>query len=157
MTVWSFRYTFRQAFRASASEVYDWCTNYDTSDLRLMGEEGERRVQRFTDDLIELSDRAERNGSWVRTRKVVRLLPETHSWTSTYFVGPRRGSQFLYRVIPRGARASTLEFTGLQVEHTEQAPSKARRAAFSRNVARVDAATWRRISRAFHRDRAKGG
>ncbi|MGA7923465.1 MAG: hypothetical protein WCA77_05770 [Thermoplasmata archaeon] len=156
MAVWSFRYAFRQAFRAPAPIVYAWCTDYDAGDVRLMGEDGERTVEHLTDDLIELSDRTRRNGTWVRTQKVVRLNPEAYSWTSTYFVGPRKGSQFLYRVVPRGPRRSRLEFTGLQVEHNPGTLSADRKAAIARSVARVDAGTWRRLARALDLDVAAG-
>jgi hypothetical protein len=49
--------------------------------------------------------------------------------------------------VPKGPRASTLEFVGLQVERSARALTPAQLARRAREVAREDAATWRRLAR----------
>jgi hypothetical protein len=152
MSVWTMEYRFRQSFRVSPQAAFSWCTDYQSDDPGRMGDEGTRRVRWLSDDLVILTDHFKQGRSSVVKKKLVHLIPDRLSWTSTHLAGPIRQSQFLYSIHPRGRGRSYLEFTGLQVETRSQAPTPARRAAAARELRRVDSATWRQLARQLHSD-----
>jgi hypothetical protein len=132
---------------ASAEEAYRWATDYAPNDPARMGQVGRRRVERLADGTIVLTDTVRRDGRTITKKRLVRLRPRVRSWTNTHLAGPTRHSQFLYTIVPRGPRRSALEFVGLQVERTPRLLSRAQLARRARDVAREDAATWRRLAR----------
>lgn len=154
MAVWTMQYHFRQGFRAPATRAYAWCTDYDPDDLARMGDRGTRRIRWLADDVVILSDRFAGNGHPFTKEKLVHLMPDRLSWTSTHLAGPVQYSQFLYTIQRRGRARSFLDFTGLQVESRRGAPTRARRTAAAEQLRRVDAATWRQLARHFHSDLA---
>ena len=148
----AFDYRFNVRLPVDADRAYRWATDYAPDDPARMGEEGRRRVEQLAPQTVLLTDRLRQGGRRVTKKKLVRLRPRLRSWTNTHLAGPTRHSQFLYRIVPRGRNASTLEFVGLQVEPSPRplsAPELARRA---RAVAREDAAAWKLLVRAMRRD-----
>jgi hypothetical protein len=152
MTTWTMQYHFRQPFRVPAAAAYTWCTDYEPDDLKRMGDEGTRRVRWLSDDLVILTDRFSGGRRPYVKEKLVHLVPDRLSWTSTHIAGPVRYSQFLYTILPRGRNRSALDFTGLQVEERPRKPTAAQRAKAAEQIRREDSATWRVLARHLHED-----
>lgn len=145
----SVRYRFTVRLPAPPAAAYRWATDFRPDDLARMGEVGTRRVDRLAPDALVLTDTTRRGRGKVTKSRLVRLLPEELSWTNTHIGGPFLHSQFLYRLEPSGRGASRLTFTGLQLEHPSRRPTPAAMRARAREVARADAAAWRRLARAM--------
>ncbi len=144
MPLVTLEYRFRVTLPASAERAYRWCVDYRPDDWSRMGREGHRRIDRLAEGTIVLTDRVRTDRGFVTKKRLIRLRPREFSWTNTHIGGPNRHSQFLYRILPRGAHRSVLEFTGLQVERAPHPLSPAARARRTREVAREDATLWRR-------------
>jgi hypothetical protein len=144
------RYAFGQRFRVSARRAYAWCTDYRSDDHDLIGEKGRRRVSRLSKEILLLTDTwpLPRRG-YIKKVKLVRLEPKDLAWTSTNLFGPTRYSQFLYRVVPEGRRASRIKISGVQVDRTPGRPTGARTASLTRRLCREDAAAWALFARAM--------
>ena len=143
MVLISLRYRFRQKLRASARAAYAWCTDYEPADGALFSQKTRRTVRRLTEDAVILADVRYPKGQPRTIHRLVRLDPTSHSWTNTHLDGPYRHSQFWYRIVPAGTKASYLEFEGLQLtEVPAPIPPKEilRRA---RLLKRSDSAEWR--------------
>jgi len=148
-------YRFTTNLPVSRARAYEWATDYQEDDLRLAGIQARRRVEHLAKNLILLTDSFDidpfsvRPGARTVKQKLVHLYPDEWAWTSTHVAGPARHSQFLYELTPRGPRASTLHFTGSQVETVDTrstAPSLARRA---RELQREDSGLWVRFAEAL--------
>jgi hypothetical protein len=164
MVLRSINYSFSQRFEVPAREAYKWCTDYEPEDLSLMGEKGTRKIERMTPDTIVLYDsfRGDGNGKRFVKKKLVRLNPRTLSWTNTHIAGPLKFSQFLYRIVPEGARASRLDFVGLQVQQDdafskggETGNATTPASALSARYRKEDSAAWKRLAEAMNEDLAK--
>ncbi len=143
MVLISLRYRFRQKLRAPARAAYAWCTDYQPEDGTLFSQRTRRAVRRLADDAVILADVRYPKGRPRTIHRLVRMDPTTLSWTNTHLDGPYRHSQFWYRIVPAGSRASYLEFEGLHLtEVPARVPPKevARRA---RLLKRHDSAEWR--------------
>ena len=149
MPLVAFDYRFSVDLPASADAAYRWATDYRPDDLGRMGQTGRRRIERLAEGTILLTDTVRTTRGTVTKQRLVRLRPRERSWTNTHLAGPTRHSQFLYAIVPRGPRRSTLEFVGLQVERASRSVSASQLARRARTVAREDAATWRRLARAM--------
>jgi hypothetical protein len=147
MPLIAFDYRFSTRLPASADAAYRWATDYAPDDPARMGQSGRRRIEVVAPRTVLLTDTVRKDGRTVTKRRLVRLRPSDRAWTNTHVGGPTRHSQFLYRIVPKGPRASTLEFVGLQVERSARALTPAQLARRAREVAREDAATWRRLAR----------
>src|SRR5271157_1169238 len=121
MHVYSVRYGFKQAFKISAKEAFDWCTDYKPYDFKLMNETGKRRIQKLTKDAILLTETTRRNKKTVTKTKLVRLNKPQLSWTNVHITGPNRHSEFLYKIEPLGKNRSRLNFTGLLIYYSRRA------------------------------------
>jgi hypothetical protein len=144
------RYSFLQHFRVAARVAYAWCTDYRSNDHSLMGEKGQRKISKLSQDALILTDTWLRPGGRSVTKvKLVRLDPKQLSWTSTHIAGPARYSQFLYRIIPEGRGGSRLEFSGAQHERARNRPTRARMNLLARRLQRDDALAWKHIARAM--------
>jgi len=150
----AFDYRFLVNLPAGADAAYRWATDYRPDDPARMGQVGRRRIERLAEGTLLLTDAVRTPTGTVTKRRLVRLRPRQRSWTNTHLAGPTVHSQFLYRIVPRGPRRSTLEFIGLQVERAPRSLSRAELAARARTVAREDAATWRRLVREMAQDLA---
>jgi hypothetical protein len=143
----AFDYRFTQELPASADAAYRWATDYAPDDWARMGQDGRRRIEVVAPRTILLTDTVRGPQGTVTKRRLVRLRPRDRAWTNTHVGGPTRHSQFVYKITPRGPRKSVLEFVGLQVERSPRALSPAQLARRAREVAREDAALWRRLAR----------
>ncbi len=153
MPLVAFSYRFKVRLPLPADAAYRWATDYRPDDLAIMGEDGRRTVEELAEGTLLLTDTIRRGKVVVTKTRLVRLIPERRSWTNTHLAGPTRHSQFLYTIVPRGRRASRLEFTGLQVEPARTALSRAELAARARKVRDEDATLWRRhLVRAMAKD-----
>ncbi len=143
MVLISLRYRFRQKLRAPARAAYAWCTAYEPADGALFSQTTRRSVRRLTDDAVILTDVRYPKGQARTIRRLVRLDPARHAWTNTHLDGPYRHSQFWYRIVPAGPRASYLEFEGFQLTEVPSSipPKEIRRR--SRLLKRQDSAEWR--------------
>jgi hypothetical protein len=145
----AFDYRFSTRLPAPAEAAYRWATDYAPDDPARMGQTGRRRIEVVAPRTILLTDTVRQGGATVTKKRLVRLRPRDRAWTNTHVAGPTRHSQFIYRIVPRGPRGSTLEFVGLQVERSPRPLSAAQLARRAREVAREDATTWRRLARAM--------
>ncbi len=153
MPLVAFDYRFRVTLPAAAPAAYRWCVDYRPDDWERMGHVGRRKVAQLAPGTILLTDTVRTEKGSVTKKRLVRLRPRDLAWTNTHVAGPTLHSQFLYRILPRGAHRSVLEFTGLQIERAARAPSAAALARRAREVCREDATLWRRhLVRAMAKD-----
>jgi hypothetical protein len=152
----AFDYRFRVSLPVSAEAAYRWATDYAPDDWTLMGREGRRRIEHLADRTLLLTDTVRTDGRMVTKRRLVRLRPDARSWTNTHIGGPNRHSQFLYRISPKGAHRSEIEFVGLQVERAPKPLSRAALARRAREVAAEDHALWRHLAKVMGRELGRG-
>ncbi len=149
MPLIAFDYRFTSRLPASADAAYRWAVDYAPDDPARMGQQGRRRIEIVAPRTILLTDTIVQDGRTVTKKRLVRLRPRDRAWTNTHVGGPTRHSQFFYRIVPRGRRASSLEFIGLQVERAPRSLTSAQLARRAREVAREDADLWRQLARAM--------
>lgn len=148
-------YTFRQRFRVPAARAFRWCLEFTPEDLADPPENGRRKVGWISPQTVVLDDSFPgTRGRRVRKVKLVQIYPESQSWVSTHFIGPRRHSQFRYRIVPDGASASALIFEGreLRWDGPKLSPSENRRLA--KRLCAEDAALWKSFALKMERDLA---
>jgi hypothetical protein len=133
---------FSVSFDAPARVFYDWATDFQPDDPKLMGHSWKRKVKPVSNGTVILS------GGPVARQRLVQLYPDRLRWTNTHLSGPNKHSQFLYEVKAEGKNACRLDFTGRQVEELPKVNEKIV-AARSRKIAKEDAATWKKLARAF--------
>ena len=150
----SFTYRFRVRLPASADRAYRWALDYRPDDPSIMGEDGDREIERLAPDTVVLTDTIRDGRRSVSKRRLVRILPDGRSWTNTHLAGPIVHSQYLYRIVPRGRNSSVLEFSGMQIEYTKRALSASARARRTREIRRGDRAIWTHLVRAMKSDLA---
>jgi hypothetical protein len=153
-------YHFTTKLAAPRPKAYRWATDYRPTDFRLGGLQATRKVERLAENLILLTDSFDedpfdsRAGARTVKVKLVHLYPDRWAWTSTHVSGPAQYSQFLYELTPRGSRASTLHFTGNQVERVTARPSRASIAQRARELRREDSQLWVRLAAALAKESA---
>jgi hypothetical protein len=146
-------YRFCQRFRVAARRAYEWCTDYRTDDLALMGEKGRRKISKLSNDTILFKETFPRpRGRAITKVKLIRLDRKHLSWTNTHLSGPARYSQFLYRIVPEGRDRSRLEFSGFQLERTRHRPTPAQKKLRARRLLREDSHAWELLARAMESD-----
>lgn len=143
MTLNSIRFRFRQTIRASARSAYTWCTDFGPSDAALYGDGRTRTVRWLATDTLVMTDTTVKAGRRQSIVRLVRLSPETLSWTSTHLTGPYRYSQFCYRLVPEGPRRCHLEYVGLFLESTARPLSPGTLSRRVEDNRRADWAIWR--------------
>lgn len=146
----SINYHFSQLFRLPANRAYEWCTNFHQSDLELMHERGKRRIEKLTNDTYILTDTFYLKRGTISKKKLVRLHLSQMAWTNTYLAGPKKYSQFLYKIVPVGKNRSRLDFVGLQLE--PQVMTRMQAAAFALKVRKEDSRSWRLLARAMEKE-----
>lgn len=149
---YSVRYKFSQHFPVRADKAFDWCTDYQPSDLSLMNESGERRIKKIADDTVLLTETTHAKGHEIRKTKLVRLNRADLSWTNTHVSGPNLHSQFLYRIAPGGKQASILHFTGLLICYSDRALNSFKLREIANNERRTDSKAWRYLAKAMKKD-----
>lgn len=150
MESYTVHFRFSQHFDFPAKAAFEWCTDYDARDIERMGGHGRRRVERVNDDTFILTDAYEGEKPGASKRKLVRLYPETLSWTNTRISAGGMYSQFLYTIVPE-AGGSRLDFTGSQL-FAGRKPGTSRLAEAARRLAAEDGASWRRLAEAMSKE-----
>jgi len=151
-------YHFTTKLAAPRPEAYRWATDYRPTDFRLSGLKATRKVEHIARHLILLTDSFDvdpfdsRPGARTVKVKLVHLYPDRWAWTSTHVSGPAQYSQFLYELTPRGPGASTLHFTGSQVERVDGRSSPTSIAQRTRELKREDSQLWARLSAALAKE-----
>jgi hypothetical protein len=151
-------YRFDTRLAASRPRAYRWATDYRPNDFELSGIKGSRKVEPLADDLILLTDSFEadpfdpRPGARTVKIKLVHLFPDRWRWTATHLAGPAKYSQFLYELASRGPAASTLHFTGNQVEPVDARPTQSSIRRRAQELRREDSQLWASLSAALARD-----
>jgi len=143
-------YSFSQSFRVPPDKAFEWCTDYEASDVELMRERGKRKVTKLAEDAFILIDSfTTSDGRKVSKTRLVRLCPKDLFWTSTTIAGSNKYSQFLYRIIPEGRNRSRLEFTGLHLETRKISKSRTKELARKRKLA--VSTSWKHLAREMER------
>ncbi|MGA8303855.1 MAG: hypothetical protein WA691_10180 [Thermoplasmata archaeon] len=151
-------YHFATELAASRPHAYRWATDYRSNDFDLSDVKGRRKVEKLTDDLILLTDSFDddpfdsRQGARTVKVKLVHLFPDRWMWTSTHVAGPAKYSQFLYQLTARGPTASTLHFTGNQVELLKGRPNRTSIQRRAQELKREDSHLWAQFSAALARE-----
>jgi hypothetical protein len=152
-------YHFSTKLAAPRPRAYRWATDYRSDDFELGKLNGTRKVERLADDLILLTDSFQedpfnaRPGAPTVKVKLVHLFPDEWKWTSTHIAGPAKYSQFLYELTARGPGASTLHFSGNQVESVARRPTPASIRLRTQELRREDSQLWARLSAALADER----
>lgn len=154
MVRYTIHYKFVQQFPFPARDVYDWSTDYREDDIPLTGNKGVRQVEKLDDATFILTDTVDYGNGPTTKVRLVRLFPEQLLWTNTRISEVGKHSQFVYRMVPEGRRASRLEFYGAQVEEATKKPTTARLAALAKELADTDALIWVNLARAIEKDLA---
>ena len=151
---YSLQYSFNQTLDAPAEVAFDWCTDYQPSDIAMMKEEGERNIQKITDDTILLTETTKKNNRLVRKTKLVRLNRPFLSWTNTHIAGPNRHSQFLYKIVPEGKTRCRLYFQGLLIQYSRKPLTPRQLHNIARNERQGDATAWRHLAASLRKETA---
>ena len=142
----SVRYHFTQRFSVSAQVAFDWCTDFDSRDHKLMGDmTAERQITFFADGVVILRDSFHNVTETIEKQKLILLFPSKYKWTSTHLAGPNKHSQFLYQITPQGKGASILTFTALHIEYDEKADAKL----LAKRLCEEDACAWKLLAAAM--------
>jgi hypothetical protein len=148
-------YHFTTRLPAPRAQAYRWATDYRSTDFQLSGLEAKRKVEKLAENLFLLTDSFDvdpfdsRPGARTLKVKLVHLYPDRWAWVSTHVAGPVKHSQFLYELTPLGSKASTLHFTGSQVESVPRPPTRLSIARRARELRREDSQLWVRLSAAY--------
>lgn len=148
----SVTYRFSQRLPVSARKAYEWCTNYEPSDLALMHEKGHREIRKLTNDTIILKETVEQDGKKIKKIKLVRLNPSALSWYNVQISGPNKHSVFLYEIVPEGIGKSRLDFTGLLVVYSRAKLTSRRIRQIADRERRYDSDAWKHLAKAIAKD-----
>ena len=111
----SLTFRFKQPFRVSAQEAFDWCTDFREEDAKKFPFPLRRTIRWLTPDALLMTDVSFPEGKRRRVQRLVRINAAERSWTNTHVSGPFTHSQYWYSVVPDGPRRSHLEFRGLRI------------------------------------------
>jgi hypothetical protein len=146
------RYYFSQHFPVYAQKAFEWCTDFDQKDHKLMGDKNaERQVTRVADGVLVLKDTFHTAAGTVEKQKLVQLYPDKHTWASTHLTGPNKYSQFLYQITPQGKGACVLNFTALHLEPDEKVNAKV----LAAHLCKEDSAAWKLLAKAMAEEQNK--
>ena len=152
MKAFSVNYKFTQRFPVPAQEAFEWATDYQPTDLALMGEEGTRTIQRITEDTIILIENITHAKEKTSKVKLVRLIPRALSWHNIHIRGPNKYSEFLYEITPEGKGGSKLTFTGLMVLYSKDNLSHQTLKQIASREKHYDSKAWKRLANAMAKD-----
>jgi hypothetical protein len=148
-------YRFTQRLRAPAAAAFGWCVDFGPGDGALFSGRHSRSVEWLGKDTAILADTTWPADRALTIHRLVRIDRATRTWTNTHLDGPYQHSQYWYRVVPRGPRASVLEFTGKRLLWLPRRPAAAQVRRLTEAERRGDAATWRsELAPALARDLA---
>ena len=149
-------YHFRQHFAVPARKAFEWCTNYSPEDHALMGDrEAERKISRFSDSTIILTDKFHVGASPIEKQKLVQLYSDMLFWTSTHLTGPAKYSQFLYQITAEGEDASRIDFSGVFLDYDNEKLSNVETEKLSEKLCQEDSEAWKLLAKAMEKDLCK--
>lgn len=131
--------------RAPLRFVFDWCTDFDSSDPRRENEDYERRILERTARRVVFEDLADTPGGWQWSRHVVTLHPPDH-WHSES-VGTHRHASLDYVLTPLSADRTRLD---LRWHRRPTALAGAQRSPAA--IERESTAAWRTLARSLEQD-----
>jgi hypothetical protein len=150
----SIRYRFTQKFAFSAKDAYDWCTDFEPQDHKLMGDEtATRQIVNVAEGMVILNEVFQTPNGDFEKQKIVHLYPQSRSWVSTHLTGPNKHSQFTYQITPEKG-GSKLEFTALHIDYGKNLTT-AEVKTLSERLCREDAEAWRLLAEAMTKDLRK--
>jgi len=121
-----------------------------------MHEKGERAILRVSEDTIILTDTYCKENRSISKQKLVQLYPNRLSWISTHLTGPNKYSQFIYELTPEGDSMSRLDFTGLQIEYSEEETfNNERIELLARKLRKEDSAAWKLLAKEMEKELKK--
>ena len=145
------RYSFKQRFPVPAKRVYQWCTDFDSTDHALMGDlNARRKMAHLNQGTIILTDTFHLPDGTIEKQKLVQLYPDQLFWVSTHLTGPNQYSQFLYAIKPQGSDSSILEFTGVHLDYTDKEDAEA----LAKRLRKEDSDAWKLLAKAMKLDLA---
>jgi hypothetical protein len=147
---YSIRYHFNQCFTVSASEAYNWCTDFQPEDHALMGEKNaKRQIKRLADNTLILKETFRTDKGDLEKEKLVQLYPDRFMWVSTHISGSNMYSQFIYEVIAEG-KGSLLDFTALHLENGEFSENDLKK--LKDDLLSYDSGVWKRLAKVMEKD-----
>lgn len=152
MIAYSVSYQFIQSFSVPARPAFRWATDYQSSDLALMGENGKRIINRITDNTIILEEEIMQEKKKSRKIKLVRLNPRSLSWHNIQLRGPNKHSEFIYEISPEGRKRSRLTFTGLLVIYSKNPLNARKLKQIAGREKRYDSNAWKKLAKAMTRE-----
>jgi hypothetical protein len=152
---YSVSYHFFQDFLVPPRKAYDWCTNFNPGDHKLMGEQNAtREIEILTDNTLIITDVFQIGDCKVEKKKLVQLYPNKISWVSTHLTGPNKFSQFVYEISASENNTSRLEFTGVLLGYERDELDKKELASLTRKLCKEDAYAWKLLARAMAKNYA---
>jgi hypothetical protein len=145
------RYRFSQIFDVPSKFAYQWCIDYKPYDWKIMGKNGKRKIRRFNEDTLILTDTVVTGVGPVTKQRLVRLNGDRLAWTNTHISGPNKHSQFWYQIVSLGRDRSRLDFIGLQVNYGKR-PSASKIAATARGLQKDDSGMWVLLAKEMSKD-----
>ena len=146
----SVRYHFTQRFVVSAQEAFDWCTDFDSQDNIILGDNlVKQQITHLEDGALILKDSFKSVSGTIEKQKLVNLYPDQYRWTSTHLAGPNKLSQFLYKITPQGKNASFLTFTAFHLEYSPKEDAKL----LAERLCKEDAHAWQLLTAAMAEDK----
>lgn len=152
MIAYSVSYQFIQSFSVPARQAFRWATDYQPSDLALMGENGKRIINRITDNTIILEEEIMQEKKKSQKIKLVRLNPRSLSWHNIQLRGPNKHSEFIYEISPEGRKRSRLTFTGLLVIYSKTPLNARKLRQIASREKRYDSNAWKKLAKAMTRE-----
>ena len=152
MQTFSTSYRFTQRFAVPARKAFEWSTDYQLTDLALMGERGTRRIRRVAEDTVILEEEVTQGRRKTSKVKLVKLNPRTLSWHNVQLEGPNKHSEFIYEIAPEGRRKSKLSFTGLLIVYSKHPLSSQELRRIADTEKRSDSKAWRLLAKAMMKD-----
>jgi hypothetical protein len=138
-------YSFRVRLPVAARPAFRWCTDFGPGDAQWFSRPGRRQVRAVTENILLLTDIPRgRDPAVPRITRLVHIDPRTLSWTNTHVSGPRRHSQFWYRIHPEGPQRSSLEFWGHLLLRSSRPLTRRELRRVAAENRREDSRLWRR-------------
>lgn len=148
------RYGFSQRFRVPAEKAFAWTIDFRPDDFSRMGERGSREIRPISEGTLLLTDTTFTKGKQVRKAKLINIYPDLLLYLNTHVGGPFRNSQFMYRFLPLGKKASRLDFSGHLVVYSRRPLRSKAIARIAEEERTTDSKIWKHLARAMERDLA---
>ncbi len=121
----------------------------------MMGEEGNRRINKLTSDTVILEEHVVQDNKRVTKVKLVKLNRSTNSWHNIQLKGPNKYSEFIYEIVSEGRRSSRLIFTGLLLVYSTKRISQQKLRQIANREKKYDSRAWKRLASAMAKELRK--